>query len=199
MGALMVRRRTGLSRNACVLAAARGHYEGLRLPGPVSAGTRWHARLAVVVLPGELRVAGSGGLWRYLVSDMVLASVAPDGAGAIRVDFLEGDPLVVTVRDGGALLAALRHQVEQYERAIRHDRPLTARLVRDHLTGADLEVSVHALTPAIGLLYARRTRPPDSVPMGGWATNARETSHRAQVEALRAGRRNLLTSSRLPA
>jgi len=139
MGALMVRRRTGLPRDACVLVAARGRYEGLLLPGTVSAGTRWHARLDVVLLPGELRVAGNGGLWRYPVADMVLATSDP-ATGAVRVDFLEGEPLVVRVRDGGALLAGLGDQIEQYERALRSDGHLTMWLVRDHLTGADLGV-----------------------------------------------------------
>jgi hypothetical protein len=198
MGALMVRRRTGLPRDACVLVAARGRYEGLLLPGTVSAGTRWHARLDVVLLPGELRVAGNGGLWRYPVADMVLATSDP-ATGAVRVDFLEGEPLVVRVRDGGALLAGLGDQIEQYERALRSDGHLTMWLVRDHLTGADLEASVQALTPAIGLLHARRAVPPEHVPTCGWATDSGHAAHRARVDARRAGRRDLLELSRVSA
>jgi len=199
MGTLMVRRRTGLSRDACILAAARCSHEGLRLPDPVSAGTRWHARFDVVLLPGELRVAGNGGLWRYQVSDMVLASPGLDTTGAVRVDFLEGDPLVVTVRHGRALLAALRGQIEQYERALRHDGHLTLGLVRDHRTDAGLAASVHVLTPAIGLLQACRARPLDSVPTGRWASDPRETSHRVRVETRRSERRGLQIAYGLPA
>ena len=198
MGVRMVRRRTGLPRDACVLVVARGSYEGLLLPGRVSAGTRWHARLDVVLLAGELRVAGNGGLWRYQVADMVLAS-ADAATGALRVDFLEGEPLVFRVGDHGALLAALRRQIELYERALRTDGHLAVWLVRDHLTGAELEASVHALTPAIGLLHARRARPLEHVPAGGWASGPVDVAHRATVDALRARRRDLLALGRVPA
>jgi len=199
MGALMVRRRTGLSREARILAATRGRYEGLHLPGPASAVTRWSARLDVVLVPGELRVSGNGGLWRYQVSDIVLVSAGAGGTDTVRFDFLEGEPLVVTLRDREPLLAALRLQIEEYERALRNDGHLTVWLVRDHLTGADLEASVQALTPAVNLLHSRRLRTLDRVPSGGWAADGHESAHRERVEVLRAARRNLVTLSRLPA
>lgn len=44
MGVRRVRRRTGSSRDACVLVTARGTCEGLPPTGRVSPGTRWHAR-----------------------------------------------------------------------------------------------------------------------------------------------------------
>lgn len=198
MGVRMVRRRAGLPRDTRVLAAGRGSHEGLLLPGRVSGGTRWHARLDVVLLPGELRVAGNGGLWRYRVADMVLAS-ADDATGALRVDFLEGEPLVVRVGDHGPLVSGLRHQIEHHERALRTDGHLTVWLVRDQLTGTGHESSVHALTSAIGLLHARQVRPPEHVPPGSWGPNPWDAAHRAHVESLRAGRRELLTRARVPA
>ena len=198
MGVRMVRRRAGLPRDACVLAAARGSHEGLLLPGRVSAGTRWHARLDVVLLPGELRVAGNGGLWRYPIADMVLAST-DTSSGALRVDFLEGEPLVVRVGDDGALVAGLQRQIEQFERTLRTDGRLTVWLVRDHLTGAGLEASVHALTPAIGLLHARRARPLEHLPVDVSVTDAVEAAHRATVDARRADRRHLLALGRVSA
>jgi len=198
MGVRMVRRRTGLPRDACVLAAARGSYQGLLLPGQVSAGTRWYPRLDVVLLSGELRVAGTGGLWRYRVADMLLAST-DDATGSLRIDFLDGEPLVVRVGDPGPLVAGLRRQIEQYERSLRDDGHLTVWLVRDHLAGGVLEASVHALTPAIGLLHARRAVPPEHVPTCGWATDSGHAAHRARVDARRAGRRDLLELSRVSA
>ena len=59
------------------------------LRGAAASGTgvrracAWRARLDVVLLAGELRVAGNGGLWRYQVADMVLAS-AEVATGALR-------------------------------------------------------------------------------------------------------------------
>ncbi len=156
MRTLLIRRRTGLTRDATILTAVRGDFRGLRVPGPVSAGTRWHARLDVVLLPGELRVAGNGGIWRYRVADMVQVSADPDTPGAIRVEFLEGDPLVVTVRDGGALLGALKWQLEGYERALRTNRGEAARLEPEHVVDGRFTTPVHTITPAIDLLNAQR-------------------------------------------
>ena len=185
MGVRMVRRRAGLPRDACVLTAGRGSYEGLLLPGRVSAGTRWHARLDVVLLPGELRVAGNGGLWRYRVADMVLAS-ADDATGALRVEFLEGEPLVVRTGDPGPLVSGLRRQIGYHERALREGGHVPVWLIRDRLPGAAPEASAHVLTSAIGLLHARRVRFPEHLPVVGHGPIPWDAAHRAEVETLRA-------------
>jgi hypothetical protein len=192
MGTLLIRRRTGLSRDAAILIAARGDFSGLRVPGPVSAGTRWHSRLDVVLLPGELRIAGNGGIWRYRVADMVQVSSDPDTLGAVRVEFLEGDPLVVTVRDGGALLGALKWQLEGYERALRTNRREAARLVPEHLVDGRFSTPVYTITPAIDLLNAHRKGDGGTVVADRPDPEPRELAHRARVEILRARRRDLL-------
>ena len=198
MGALLVRRRTGLSPGARVLAAARAGHTGLCLPGPVSTGTRWRRRLDVVLLPGELRVAGGGGIWRYAVDEMVLAVPDPVIRGALRVDLLEGDPLVVPVRRGAGLLVALRRQIADAEWSAvtrgetgRVARPVV-RLVRGPQEAPRHDGSMDELTSAIGLLHARRGRPIDRVPAADPVTRRRLAAHRARVEALRADRRTLL-------
>jgi hypothetical protein len=193
MRTLLIRRRTGLTRDVTILIAVRGDFRGLRVPGPVSAGTRWHARLDVVLLPGELRVAGNGGIWRYRVPDMVQVSADPDTPGAIRVEFLEGDPLVVTVRDGGALLGALKWQLEGYERALRSHRGEAARLVSEHVVDGRFTTPVFTITPAIDLLNAQRKGDGGTVLTDQPAPEPRERAHRARVEILRARRRDLLS------
>ncbi len=194
MGTLMVRRRTGLSRDASILVTARGDYRGLRVPGPVSAGTRWHARLDVVLLPGELRIAGNGGIWRYRVADMVQVAPDPVAAGAIRVEFLHGDPLVVTVRDGGTLLAELRRQLEGYERALRATGGTAALLTPDHVVDGRFTTPILTVTPAIDLLNAQRRGDggPAARVRADPSSQAGERARRARVEALRARRRDLL-------
>jgi hypothetical protein len=193
MGTLLIRRRTGLTRDASIVVAARGDFRGLRVPGPVSAGTRWHSRLDVVLLPGELRIAGNGGIWRYRVADMVQVSADPDTPGALRVEFLEGDPLVVTVPDGGALLDALKVQLEGYERALRTDSGEAARLVPEHLVDGRFSSPVYTITPAIDLLNAQRKGDADTETTRFEDPAPREEAHRARVEILRARRRDLLS------
>jgi hypothetical protein len=82
MGAGMVRRRTGLPRGTCLLAAARGSYDGLLLPGRAPTRMRRHTRPDVVLVPGVPTVARRGGRWPFRVADMVLAS-ADDATGAL--------------------------------------------------------------------------------------------------------------------
>ncbi len=192
MGALLVRRRTGLARDACVLVATRGHYRGLRLRGPVSAGTRWHARLDVVLLPGELRIAGNGGIWRYRVAEMVEVSADPETTGAVRVDVLDGNPLVVTVSDGGALLDGLSRQLDGYEQVLRTDPDEAVRSVRDHVVDSWFTSPVATLTPAIDLLNARCIRQAVAGSSDRSVDTTREGAHHVRVEVLRGRRRDLL-------
>ena len=164
----------------------------------MSAGTRWHARLDVVLLPGELRIAGNGGIWRYRVADMVQvsadpdASTDPDGSGAIRVEFLRGDPLVVTVRDGGTLLGALQRQLEGYEWALRCDGVEAVRQVPEHVVDGRFTTPIHTVTPAIDLLNARR-KGDDDPTLPDRRADVREAARRSRVEILRARRRDLLS------
>ena len=110
---------------------------------------------------------------------MVQVSADPDTPGAIRVEFLEGDPLVVTVRDGGALLDALK---------VGSSRATSGRCaptvggrpagVPSTSSTAGSATPVHTITPAIDLLNAQRkgdggtetTRSEDPAPPRGWPT-----------------------------
>jgi hypothetical protein len=163
MGELMVRHRTGLDRGARVLRSARASALGLQLPGTVSAGTRWRGRLDVVLLPHELRVAGHGGIWRYPLREMVLASDGGAGPGGLRVDFLMGPPLVATLDDRGALLRCLRFQVAAVERSLTSTTDEAAWQARGRLVALTPGRSDATLTTAIDLLLDRAGRRPVAV------------------------------------
>jgi hypothetical protein len=121
MGAVRVRRRTGLPRGTGLLAEARGSRDGLLPPCRASTRMRRHAHLDVVLVPGILAVAGRGGHRRSQVADTMSAS-ADEATGALRVDFPEGDPLVVRVRDDDALPVGLCAQIEEHECVLRSGR-----------------------------------------------------------------------------
>ena len=158
MGRLLLKRRARLSRDTQIVASARVGYAGLQLPGPVSAGTRWRGRLDVVLVPGELQVAGHGGIWRYPVADMVLASESGLAVAGLRVDFLVGGPLVVALSDRGAVLSGLQRQILEYERSLQTDAPVAAWEARGRLVSVVPTGSAAALTSAIGLLLDRSTQ-----------------------------------------
>ena len=101
-----------------ILASANGDYRSLRLPGASWPRVRWRPRVAVTVTRGDLWVVGNHETLRYPVDDMVLASYGTDPRGAVRVDFLEGEPLIVRLDDDGSVLEALRHQIWECEKQV---------------------------------------------------------------------------------
>jgi hypothetical protein len=195
MGRLLLKRRAGLSRDTQIVASARVGYAGLQLPGPVSAGTRWRGRL----VPGARLAAGHGGIWRYPVADMVLASESGLAVAGLRVDFLVGGPLVVALGDRGAVLSGLQRQILEYERSLQTDAPVAAWEVRGRLVSVVPTGSEAALTSAIGLLLDRsaqrttdRTEPT--------ATDGTDDVGLGQlVEHLRSRRRQLLARHEMSA
>ena len=173
-----------------VLAAARAHDRGLRRPGPAWSRTRWHSRLDVLVTPGELWVTGNGGTRCYRVTDMVLASFATSPPGGMRIDFLDGEPLCVTLDDNGAVLDILRHEIWEYEKHLLPD-------------GTDLDwaldVSPAQLAESEALLTAALDLPGGSVGPGASRLERQEMVRRsaelrraARVDALRRRRRRML-------
>jgi hypothetical protein len=178
------------------MASARCTDHGLQLPGQVSAGIRWRGRFDALLLPGELRVVGHGGVWRYPVADMVFVSDGGLGPSGLRVDFLVGSPLLVDVCDGGEIIEGLRRQLLEYERSLSNDSHIAAWPATGRLVAIVPARSEPALNAAIGLLLHRTTRGrvtgDETAPVGG-----AHTGFTGLVDDLRAHRRGLLARNEL--
>ncbi len=185
-------RATGVPEDRAVLATAHGDYRSLLLPGTSWPRARWHQRpdVVVAVTPSEFWVSGDHGSRRYPIVDMVLASYGSSPRGALRIDFLEGDPLIVKLDDDGSVLEALRHQIWECEKQFLLD-------------GGDpawtLEVSPTRLAEADALLITAMAEP--GPPPGRRLTRSEREEllrrseairREARVDALRRRRRHLL-------
>lgn len=169
-----------------VLAAAQGDYQGLQLPGPPWARSRWRWRLDVLVADGELWVTGNGETRRYPIEDMVMASFATNPQGALRVDFLDGDHLCVKLDDNGTVLETLRSQLWEYEKAL---------LVTGHDAGDGPEVLSDRLAQADALLQeatAMEGGQRERIEARDLMRQSAELRRMALVDALRARRRTML-------
>ena len=181
-----------------VMASAQGQVRGLRVPGPAWSGTRRHSRIDVVVAPGGLWVTGTGEVRRYAVADMVLASFADSPPGTVRVDFLDGTPLCVTLDDDGTVLEALRHEIWEFEKRLLLDRAACDGTELDWA----LDVSPARLAESEALLTSALDCPDDPLGTGPAGSARRDLIRRsaelrrdARVDALRRRRRRMLGGS----
>ncbi len=184
------RRGAGVPADRVVLAWAHGEYRGIRLPERPWSKARWHPRLRVVVTPGELWVTGNGETRCYRVADMVLASFSTSPQGALRVDFLEGGPLCITLDDNGAVLETLRCEIWEYEKQYLVDGTVldwTLDVSPIKLAEADLMLTT-ATSGSDGPTDATRSRFERQDLMRRSAELWRE----ARVDALRRRRRRML-------
>lgn len=182
----------GVPPDRTILAASRGDFRSLRLPGSARAKVRWRPRMdvAVAVTPGEFWVTGHPGTLRFPVADMVLASYGSSPRGAVRVDFLEGEPLSVRLEDDGTVLEALRQEIWECEKQFLLDR--------SDLDWA-LDVSPAQLAEADALLITAMAEPGPSVGRRLSRSEREELLRRseslrraARVDALRRRRRRML-------
>jgi hypothetical protein len=180
------------------MASAQGQVRGLRVPGPAWSGTRRHSRIDVVVAPGGLWVSGTGEVRRYAVADMVLASFADSPPGTVRVDFLDGTPLCVTLDDDGTVLEALRHEIWEFEKRLLLDRAACDGTELDWA----LDVSPARLAESEALLTSALDCPDDPLGTGPAGSARRDLIRRsaelrrdARVDALRRRRRRMLGGS----
>ncbi len=112
-----VRRRLQIPAGEELVAWARAEAEGMQVPaaatGPVR---RWAPQVA---LTGDaLWVSRSGATARFGLERVVMASLVDRPDGALRVDFLAGDPLVVLVRDGGTFVHCLGREIHAFDRRL---------------------------------------------------------------------------------
>lgn len=92
----------------------------MRVPGAV-AGPPGSQPTYVAVSGRWLWVGRRGATHRYRLEDVVMASIVDVPDGALRVDFLAGDPLVVLVLDGGLLHARLVSEIRAIDRRLHLD------------------------------------------------------------------------------
>jgi hypothetical protein len=181
----------GISQEIPLVAWARADYLGLRLPD--DRPRHWGA-LYVAITPGDLWVAMGNDVRNYSVSTMVLASVSSSPQGAVRVDFMESDPLTVLVNDGGALLERLRSDIWEYDKSLRqgaHSFLGVPEMSPVLLAEAEVEWSVaeRLFADANGNISIRHEAERSM-------RRAMELRHQAQVDALR-GWRATLSSKKL--
>jgi hypothetical protein len=184
----MIKRRLGIPNTTPLVAWARGDYPGLLVPGGVL--KHW-GPICVAVTPGELWVCFGNDKRRYPVPAMVLASVASNPQGALRVDFMEGDPLVVLVDDGGTIREQLRREIWDYDVGLRNGaQPFPALPETSPVLLAEAELewnTADKLLAAGGEELSVHFRTERSM------QRARELEHQARVDGLRAVRSTFLS------
>jgi hypothetical protein len=177
--------------DARVVVRAQGEYRGLHLPGPIAAYHPWHPRLDVVLLEDELRIAGSGLLARFPVSEMVLASYCSDPRGALRIDLLEGGHVCIRLRDQGQLMECLRHQIWEYEKSLVDDASdIDWGLDVSPAQLAEAEVAMDA---ADARLRASGSSLPEDRVARDLVIRSIELRREARVDALRRRRRRMMS------
>jgi hypothetical protein len=170
-----VRRRLGIPRGEPLLAWAAADHRGMRVPDPLTGPVRpWPPY--VVLTDRSLWVGHRGATHRFALEDVVMASIVDEPDGALRVDFLAGDPLVVLVLDGGVLHDRLVREIRAIDRRLQLAAPRALGLP-DLSLGA---VAGDGVLPGAG----SRGEPPE----------AAELLHEAQLIALRELRTALSTS-----
>lgn len=115
-----VKRHLGIPRDVELRAWALADYRGMRIPGPPLDGVSYSAPY-VGIADGRLWLTKAGARRQFAIEDMVMVSVEPRPKGAVRVDFMEGESLVVLVVDDGRFAETLRAGLAAYDRQLQMD------------------------------------------------------------------------------
>ncbi|MGA2837861.1 MAG: hypothetical protein ABSF84_14805 [Acidimicrobiales bacterium] len=187
-----VRRRLGIPLDEPLLAWAMAEYRGMRVPSPRMAPIRfWPA--CVALTSQALWLSNAGATRRFPVREIVLVSYASSPEGALRVDFMSGDPLIVAVVDDGAFHGRLAFEVRSIDTQLQME--------------ARNALGVPALPPELVAAAERAERraaqlradygddPDLCIEAERHSADARELRHEARVQALRGLRLELLASS----
>jgi hypothetical protein len=117
-----VRRRLAIPHGEPLLAWALAEYRGMRVPGPPMVPSK-HWQALVALTPDSVWLSSAGDLRRFPLGEIVLASEARQPAGALRIDFAQGDPLVVLVADRGGFASRLRGEIRSFDKALQMRAP----------------------------------------------------------------------------
>ncbi len=186
-----VRRRLGIPPEQSLLTWAVADYRGMQVPGePLAPRNYWPPYLALT--EHDLWLSSAGAVRRYPLEDVVMASIAPSPAGALRVDFTSGDPLVVLVGDGGRFYQRLTLELETYDTQLQMEAPFALGL--PDLPPELVAAAERAERRSAELLTGHGDDPIFRLAAEQHASDAREMLHLAQVAALRSQRAELLAS-----
>jgi len=122
--ATKVRRRLQIPSQESLLAWARADEVGMHVPFPVAGALRRWAPY-VALTEGALWVCRSGVTARFGLEQVVMTTLVDDPDGALRVDFLTGDPLIVLLSDGGSFVHALAREIRAFDRQLQRRVPTT--------------------------------------------------------------------------
>ncbi len=115
-----VKRHLGVPRDMELRAWALADYRGMRIPGPPLAGVSYSAPY-VGLADRRLWLTKAGARRQFAIADMVMVSAEARPKGAMRVDFLDGEPLVVLVADDGRFVEEMRAELAAYDRQLQMD------------------------------------------------------------------------------
>ncbi len=186
-----VRRILGVPQDVVLRAWALADYRGMRVPGPPLVGVAYSAPY-VGLAGGQLWLTKAGARRQFALEDMVMVSAEFRPKGAIRVDFLEGEPLVVLVVDDGRFCDKLQAEISAYDRELQMD--------------AEVALGLPDRSPElVARAEIARRRSEDLTRMAGtdrfvkmvaegFVDEERELLHEAQVNALRQLRHALLAT-----
>jgi hypothetical protein len=146
----------------------------------------------VALTEQKLWLSSAGATRCYPFEDVVMVSIATLPAGAVRVDFMAGDPLVVLVADGGGFYDRLVLELEAFDTKLQMEAPFALGL---HDPPPELLAAAErADRRSVQLLTQHGDDPTFRIAAEQHAADAREMLHQAQVAALRSQRAELLAS-----
>jgi hypothetical protein len=187
----MVRRRLGIPPDQRLLAWAMADYRGMQVPAPRLTPVKYRPPY-LALTPEALWLSNAGDIHRYPFEDVVLASIAPRPVGAMRIDFMDGDPLVALVADGGTFYGRLLFELRAFDTQLQMEAPFALGL--PDLPPDLLAAAERAERRSVQLLAEHGDDPTFRIAAERHAADAREMLHEAQVTALRAQRAELLPS-----
>ncbi len=187
-----VRRRLGIPLDEPLLAWAMADYRGMRVPPPRMVPTKFWPP-CVALTSQALWLSNAGATRRFPVREIVLVSLASSPEGALRVDFMSGDPLIVSVADDGSFFGRLGFEVRSLDTQLQ----MGAREARGVPTPSpELVAAAERAERRAAQLRAEYGDDPGLCHEADrHSADARDLRHEARVQALRALRTELLASS----
>jgi len=163
----------------------------MRIPGPPLVGVAYSVPY-VGLADRRLWITKAGAKRQFPVEDMVMVTADPRTNGVLRVDFVEGDPLVVMVVDDGGFRRRLEAELTALDRRLQ--------------MGAESALGIPDGSPDLAVRLEEARRHSNGSPGPATSDHAVTTVsdgvvveeqlllHEAQVDALRKLRKALLAS-----
>ena len=164
-------------------------YRGMQVPMPRMVPVHYWPP-CVALTDRALWLSNAGATRRFPLDHIVLASPAPSPDGAMRVDFMSGDPLIVLVVDNGSFWGRLGRAIRAVD--VRLQMAAPDALGVPELSPEKLAAAERAETRAHWLLAEYGDVPNLRLEAARHAEDARALRHEARVDALREQRTELL-------